>query len=244
MAAVVGLLRGMRAFGGGVGWVAGTPRVWVWAAVPVATALALVGLFGALGVHAAMLVARRVSGSGLGSGLLGVLLAIAAVLLAIIVGISLAQPLSGWALTRIVRAQERELGVVQAAEPPLLAATLGSLASAWFGLAVGVPLIALLTLAGWIFPPGAVVTLPLKAAVVGLLLAWDLLDYPLASRGLGLAARLSWCARDFGAVLGFGLTALLLFAVPGLGLVALPCGVAGAVRLVAARTQREAAEKE
>jgi hypothetical protein len=31
------------------------------------------------------------------------------------------------------------------------------------------------------------------------------------------------------------LAALLLFAVPGLGLLALPCGVAGAVRLVVVR---------
>jgi uncharacterized protein involved in cysteine biosynthesis len=68
------------------------------------------------------------------------------------------------------------------------------------------------------------------------LLAWDLLDYPLSSRGLGLAARLRWCVRNLGAVVGFGLAALVVFAIPGVGLVALPCGVAGAVRLVAARS--------
>ena len=67
--------------------------------------------------------------------------------------------------------------------------------------------------------------------VAALLLAWDLLDYPLELRGMGVTARFRWCARHFGAVLGFGLAAMLFFAVPGLGLLALPCGVAGATRL-------------
>jgi CysZ protein len=164
-----------------------------------------------------------------------VLLALAAVVLAIVIGVSLAQPLSGWALDGIVRAQERELGVAPATKPPLLATMLGSLASAWFGLAVGIPLIVVLTLAAWAFPPAGLVTVPLRVVIAAVLLAWDLLDYPLASHGLGVVARLRWCADHFSAVVGFGLAALLLFAVPGFGLLALPCGVAGAVRLVAYR---------
>jgi CysZ protein len=237
----MGLLRGIRAFVGGLRWVATTPRVWPRAAAPIATALVLVAVFGVLGARGAMAVAHRAFGEGLGAGFLGVLLALAAVVLAIVVGVSLAQPLSGWALAWIVRAQEHDLGIAYAAEPPVRPTMLGSLASALLGLAVGVPLVALLTLATWAFPPDAIVTVPLKAVVAAVLLAWDLLDYPLTSRGLDVRARLKWCASDFGAVVGFGLAALFLFAIPGLGLVALPCGVAGAVRLAAERTQRDEA---
>jgi CysZ protein len=197
-----------------------------------ATALVLIAAFGVLGVRGAMTVAHRALGDGLGAGFVGLLLACAAVVLAIVIGVSLAQPLSGWALDGIVRAQERELGVAPVEKPPFLATLLGSLGSALLGLAVGVPLIALLTLAAWVFPPAALVTVPLKVVVAAVLLAWDLLDYPLALHGVGVVARLKWCAHHFGAVVGFGLAALLLFAVPGFGLLALPCGVAGAVRLV------------
>ncbi|MGO9833442.1 MAG: EI24 domain-containing protein [Polyangiaceae bacterium] len=236
----VGFFRGMAAFVGGVGWIASTPRLWLRAAAPMATALVLVGAFGVLGVRGAMSIAHRALGDGLGAGFVGMLLAFAAVVLAIVMGVSLAQPLSGWALDGIVRAQERELGSAPATKPPLLASMLGSLASALLGLAVGVPLIVMLTLAAWVVPPAGLVTVPLKLVVAAVLLAWDLLDYPLALHGLGVVARLKWCAHHFSAVVGFGLAALLLFAVPGFGLLALPCGVAGAVRLVADRAPREA----
>jgi CysZ protein len=239
-AAIVAFFRGIAAFVGGVGWIATTPRLWLRAAAPMATALVLVGAFGALGVRGALSVAHLAMGDGLGAEFVGVLLALTAVVLAIVMGVSMAQPLSGWALDGIVRAQERELDVAPAAKPPWLATMLGSLASALLGLAVGVPLIVVLTLAAWAFPPAVLITVPLKAVVAALLLAWDLLDYPLALHGVGVVARLKWCAHHFGAVLGFGLGALLLFAVPGFGLLALPCGVAGAVRLVAGPLRREA----
>jgi hypothetical protein len=167
-----------------------------------ATALVLVGAFGALGVRGALSVAHLAMGDGLGAEFVGVLLALTAVVLAIVMGVSMAQPLSGWALDGIVRAQERELDVAPAAKPPWLATMLGSLASALLGLAVGVPLIVVLTLAAWAFPPAVLITVPLKAVVAALLLAWDLLDYPLALHGVGVVARLKWCAHHFGAVLG------------------------------------------
>jgi CysZ protein len=231
--AVVGLFRGVAAFFGGVGWVVTTPRIWPRAIVPVTTALALIAALGVLGVRGATALTHRALGDGLGAGFVGVLLALAALVLALVVGVAFAQPLSGWALDGIVHVQEHDLGIAPARRPPFLTTMLGSLGSAVLGLALGVPLIVLLTLAGWLFPPAALVTIPLKAVIAGLLLAWDLLDYPLASRGLGVGARLRWCAGHLGAFTGFGLAALLLFAVPGIGLLALPCGVAGAVRLVA-----------
>lgn len=229
----MGLLRGGAAFFGGVTWVITTPRVWARAIVPMATALVLIATFGVLGVRGAMTVAHRALGDGFGAGFVSVLLAVAALVLALVVGVALAQPLSGWALEGIMSAQERDLGVVPAPRPPYSATMLGLLASSLLGLAVGVPLIVLLTVGAWILPPAAVVTIPVKVVIAALLLAWDLLDYPLASRGLGVGARLRWCARNLGALVGFGLAALVLFAVPGIGLLALPCGVAGAVRLAA-----------
>jgi uncharacterized protein involved in cysteine biosynthesis len=63
------------------------------------------------------------------------------------------------------------------------------------------------------------------------MVAWDLVDYPLAMHGAGIGDRLRFAGRTFGSFLGFGLAATLFFAVPGLGLLALPCGVAGATRL-------------
>jgi CysZ protein len=229
----VGPFRGAAAFFGGVGWVVTTPRIWPRAIVPVATALVLIGVLGVLGVRGAMAVTHRAFGDGLGAGFVGVLLALAALVLALVIGVALAQPLSGWALEGIMRVQEQDLDIAPAARPPVLATMLGSLASSLLGLAVGVPVIVLLTLAAWLFPPAVVVTVPIKVTIAALLLAWDLLDYPLASRGLGVGARLRWCAHNLGALAGFGLAALLLFAVPGIGLLALPCGVAGAVRLAA-----------
>jgi CysZ protein len=237
----MGFFRGAGAFVGGVLWLARTPPLWPLAAAPAVTALVLVVALGVLGVEGAVAVAHRAVGEGLGAGFLGALLGLVAVLLSIVVGFSLAQPLSGWALGGVVRARERELGVAPAAEPPWLATMLASLASSLLGLAVGVPVIVILTLAAWLFPPAVVVTMPLKAAVAAVMLAWDLLDYPLASHGVGVAARLRWCARDLGELVGFGLAALVLFAVPGLGLLALPCGVAGAVKLVADRPLRNSA---
>jgi CysZ protein len=200
---------------------------------PVAVAFVLIVGLAVGGVYGAWAVAHHALGDGLAAGLLGVVLAMAAVLLAIVVGVSLAQPLSGWALDAIVRAQMQALGVALPPERPLLRTTAQSLQSSLLALAAGVPLLVLLTAVGWLVPPAAVVTLPVKTLIAGLLLAWDLLDYPLALRGMAVRARIRWCWRNFRAVAGFGLAAALMFAVPGIGLLALPCGVAGATRLVA-----------
>jgi CysZ protein len=226
-----GFFGGIAAFFGATGWIASSPRLWPRALVPVITALVLVVTLGWFGAREALALAHRAFGEGVAAGFAGVLGVIAAVLLALVIAVSLAQPLSGWALEGIVRAQEEALGVPPGRPPPYFRAMLASLASALLALVVGIPTIALLAIAGWVFPPAAVVTVPLKVLVAALLLAWDLLDYPLASRDMGARARLRWCGAHFGAVLGFGLSALLVTTVPGLGLLALPCGVAAAVRL-------------
>jgi CysZ protein len=83
-----------------------------------------------------------------------------------------------------------------------------------------------------LFPPAAVMTVPLKFLVGGWLTAWNLLDYPLGLRGLGVRDSVRWLARHFWAVTLFGTTWWSLALVPGVLLVLLPMGVAGATRLV------------
>ena len=216
---------GAGAFFRGMGFVVSTPSIWPRAMVPMLAALCLFAGFAALGILGATLLAH---------GVLVVLLAVPALLLALLLALSLAQPLSGWALDGIVRAQRRDLGLPELPATSVGGAMLSSLGSALLALAIGAPVIALLTLVGWFVPPAMVVTLPLKVLVGALMVAWDLVDYPLAMHGAGIGDRMRFAWRHFGSFLGFGLAATLFFAVPGLGLLALPCGVAGATRLVKA----------
>lgn len=217
---------GAGAFFQGMAFVVSTPSIWPRAMVPVLAALVLFGGFAALGILGATLLTH---------GVLVVLLAVPALLLALLLALSLAQPLSGWALDGIVRAQRREMGLPELPVTSVGGAMLSSLGSALFALAIGAPVIAILTLVGWFVPPAMVVTLPLKVLVGSLMVAWDLVDYPLAMHGAGIGDRMRFAWRHFGSFLGFGLAATLFFAVPGLGLLALPCGVAGATRLVSPR---------
>lgn len=215
---------GAGAFFLGMAFVVSTPRVWLRALVPVVLAFILFGGLAAAGILAAAHATH---------GVLVVLLALPAVLLALVLALSLAQPLSGWALDGIVRAQRAEMGLPDLPHAPLLPTMLASAGSALLALSLGTPLIAGLTLVGWLFPPAVFVTVPLKVVVGALMVAWDLVDYPLAMQGASLGDRARFAWTRFGSFLGFGLAATLFFAVPGLGLFALPCGVAGAARLVA-----------
>jgi CysZ protein len=218
----MGFFSGAGSFFQGMAFVVSTPRVWPRAAVPMLVALAVFAGFIALGIFGATRWTH---------GVYVVLLAIPVVLLALVLALTLAQPLSGWALDGIVRAQRRELGLPELPSGGVVAAMLSSLGAALLGLAIGTPLIVLLTVVAWVAPPAVFVTVPLKILVGALMIAWDLVDYPLAMRGTRLGDRLRWAGRNFGAFCGFGLAATAFFAVPGLGLLALPCGVAGAARL-------------
>ena len=60
---------------------------------------------------------------------------------------------------------------------------------AWGG-GFGLPALLALTVASFLLPPLVFITVPLKVVVVGLLAAWDFLDYPFSLRSMGLRARL------------------------------------------------------
>jgi CysZ protein len=75
---------------------------------------------------------------------------------------------------------------------------------------------------GLVVPGGQIVAGPALAALSMLFLALDYTSYTFDRRGLRFADKRRWLRRHPGASLGFGAAALLLCALPGLNLVALP----------------------
>jgi CysZ protein len=233
----VGLFGGMGALFESIGWLVTTPSVWGWAIIPVAIAVLLMTSLSVLGVWGSDLLVNHLLSGGsawaeVGACLLKALAFALAIVVALLVALALAQPLSGFALEAIARAQERKLGGTE--WPKQKSAFLRSLGVNLTSLALGLPILAILTLVDLIFPPAATVCVPLKFVVSALMIAWDFLDYPLSVRGLSIGARLTWIRTHFLATLGFGLAAGFVLLVPGVGLLLLPVGVAGAARLVVA----------
>jgi CysZ protein len=233
----VGVGDGVSAFFGGFGFIIGTPSAWGWALVPMLVAAALLGVTGTLGVWGATALHHHMHAEGAlaaaGAAVLYVLLIAIAIVLAFAVACALAQPLSGFALERLAKKQERALG----REPREHSDSFGvsifrTLRVTLVSLAVGLPIIALLALVTLLFPPASVVTVPLKFFVVAMMVAWDFLDYPLGVRGARVRERLDFVGHNFGSVAVFGMLCALLLLVPGLGLVVLPAGVCGATRLL------------
>lgn len=232
---MLGFFTGVGAFFQGVRFIVRTPRLWGLALVPAVTAMSIAVALVLTGGHFALAWAHSALGEGFAEKLVAAGMILVVVLLAVVLAISLAQPLSGWALEAIVHAQADAIGAEQLDPPPLLWAAIRSAVSSLSALLIGIPTIAALAMVGWVVPPAAIVTIPLKFTLTALLLAWDLLDYPMGLRRISLGQRVVWCARHLGAVLGLGFAAALFFAIPGLGLLALPCGVAAATRLTASR---------
>lgn len=233
------LVHGARSFVRGARWLLGHPKHWPHAVVPALLALVLVTAFAGVGVWAAWHFSAPLRGDGsVLWQVLGTLEAIALGALAVgvgaLLGLSLAQPASGWALDSISRSLDASLGGADRPDDGWFATAWRGLRVTLAGLAVSLPVFALLLLVDVLFPPAIVVTLPLKFVVGALVVAWDLLDYPFGLRGVRVRDRLRFMRANFRAVLGFGACASLVLLVPGVGLlVLLPLGVAGATQLVA-----------
>ncbi len=225
----LGFFAGVRALFGGLGFVVTTPGTWPWATVPVVLAALLFGGSTALAIWGGgELAARLVDPThDVYRWALKIVLWIVGIVIGFLVSLSLAQPVSGFALEAIARKQERALGGPTWPDQPFVRGVLRSLA-----------LLAAITL---LFPPASVVTVPLKLIVTGLAAAYDLLDYPFSVRGVDVAARIAFMRANFWAVLGFGVSAAALLLIPGMALFLLPFGVAGAARLVVAGDRRPAA---
>lgn len=231
---------GLEAFVGGIGFVVSTPRVWGPALVPVTMFLLLFcGLLG-LALWGSHHLSTRLIGPApgvwgqVGYWCLMIALVAAAILAAMVAALSLAQPLSGFALESIAHAQEIALMGTAVPKTSFFLSLVSTSKAVVVALLVGGTLLALLFLISFLFPPAAVVTVPLKVLVCGWMLAWDFIDYPLAMRGVGLWGRFAWVGRNFTAFTLFGVLWALLLVAPGMGLVILPMGVAGATRLVVA----------
>jgi CysZ protein len=96
-----------------------------------------------------------------------------------------------------------------------------------FALPVGVLLFAV----EFLFPAAAVVTTPLKFLVTAMMVAWNLVDYPLTLRGMRVRERLALVRVEWLSFLGFGLGFAAAFWIPCCGIVLLPVGVIAATQL-------------
>jgi CysZ protein len=232
----LGFFDGVRAPFAGLGFIVSTPGMWPLALVPVVVVLALTALLGWGGVEAmrALLHAYlpALASDVWWAYVVRVLSYAVAVMVAAVLSVALAQPLSGPALERIVRAQERALGVREHPDDRALASMLRSVRVNLVSLLVGGVVIVVLLIVDVAFPPATVVTVPLKFVVSAFVLSWDVLDYPLGLRQRDVGQRLAWFRTNFAAVSGFGLALSVLFLVPCAGLLLLPAGVAGGARLV------------
>jgi CysZ protein len=228
-----GFADGLGALFSGFGFVITTPAVWPLAIVPAAVALGVTALLGGAAVHVISPVIRDHLGttSVLLTQAAEVVAGVIAVAAAAAVGFSLAQPLSGPALSRIVRRAEIAAG--GQAWPATGVVT--DVGRAFESLAVsygfGLPLLAALWTVTFLFPPASVVTFPLKLLVLALLAAWDLCDYPLSVRDRPVRERVAFLRRNLGAMVGFGAGIALVSLVPCVLVLILPAGVAGAARL-------------
>ncbi len=234
----LGVGDGLAGFLGGVGFVIVTPGVWLYALVPV-TVLLLLACGGCVGgpwaawETAFHFIDKEAGGWKQAEGwLLTVLLALLFVVLGLLAALALAQPLSGFALDAISHAQEKALTGRASPKPSALASAWNAFKIGLVSFVCGMPFLVGLTVIALLFPPAAFVTIPLKILVFGWMLAWDFVDYPLTMRALGLGARLDWVGRNFFAFTAFGVLWALLVVVPGLVLLLLPMGVAGATQLV------------
>lgn len=239
-----GFVDGFKAPFQGFAFIAKNPPVWPLALVPMAIALGLFILTGYLCVKLVPSMTETwFDGTTLPPTLVSIVTIVAtalSLLLAALIAFGLAQPLSGPALERIVRRAEALEGAPSWPPTSALQDIARSLASLIVSYAFGLPILALLFLLNFVFPPAAVVTFPLKLATTALLLAWDFFDIPLSIRGRPVGQRVAFVKRNAVVMLGFGVGLSLLTLVPCAFLLILPAGVAGGARLCARIEQAEA----
>lgn len=234
----IGISSALKAFAGGIGFVLTTPTVWPWATVPAAIMLMLMcgvtglGWWGAAELLASLFGPQRDTWGAIGYWVLMIIAGVVVLLLAMLAALTLAQPLAGFALEKIAHAQEYKLTGFRRPSMSYFASLWLNLRTVTFAVVLGGSALALLFAVNLFYPPAAIVTVPLKFLVCSWIFAWDFIDYPLGLRGLGVRARLRWVFRHFGAFTVFGALWAAICVVPGIALVLLPMGVAGATRLL------------
>lgn len=233
-----GFWTGLAAVPRGFGFLLQTPRAWPFAWVPALVLSALTWLLVEACLHwvrpAVLGLMPSPSSAVLryGTEALGWLATLAVALFGFIVALNLTPPLCAPALERIVGLCEERVGAP--ARRPLgffSEMACGARATLTAALFTG-PLVVLAWIVELLLPPAAFVTVPLKLLLVALGLAWNLLDYPLTLRGIGMRERLRFVRHEWRATLGFGLGFALLFWLPCLNVALLPVGVAAATDLL------------
>jgi CysZ protein len=232
-------VRGIRYFFGGAGFVAAQTWLWGFVLIPMLLTSGVLAGLGWLATEwitssspviarqqgkldfVASWLHREVTPASL-TPVLAVSLVVAAVV----------QPLSAIALDIVTREQvwkaaRRVWAGDDASDVPFrsLEATICSLAAA-------LPALVLLSVAAFRYPKAWHVIGLLALVISGLALAWNFLEYPLSQRDLSFSERIRWLRRHFGAVLGFGAACAVVLVLPGVGLIVIPAGVAGATRLM------------
>jgi CysZ protein len=237
-------------FFGGIGFVLTTPRLWGLAVIPAVVLVLLFGgflalcIWGAASFDATLFGHDRGTWGAVGYWTLLVFLIFIGILIALLLALAFAEPLSGFALERISRAQTEAITGTHPKLPSLFASIWLSLCAVLFAVALGGSALVVLFVVNVFYPPAVVVTVPLKVLVCSWMLAWDLLDYPLGLRGMGLWKRLKWVIRHFGAFTLFGFLWASMAVIPGVVLVLLPMGVAGATQMVLRDDPRSSNESE
>lgn len=155
-----------------------------------------------------------------------------AVYVSLLFSLLVAPTLSAPALERLVRLAEDKLKAPP--RPPQ---------SVWFEFACGLKAQAfiggltlscsgVLWVVGSLAPALGPFIVVVQSAIVGCAVAWNLLDYPLTLRGLGVRQRWGLLVRNPKIVCTFGLPFAALFWLPGLGVALLPVGVVAATQVV------------
>ena len=230
-----GLVAGAGAMLTGLGIIVKTPALWPLALVPAAIGTAIAAALSAVAIGwIPSLVAQWLGQGHATLGVIaGVLATVIAIVFALVVGFGLAQPLSGFALEKIVHHVEATEGAPAWPQTSFFVNLKRSLVSVAVSWAFGLPVLALLMLVNVVVPPAVVVTVPLKLVVVALLVSWDLCDYPLSIRGVPIRERVAFMGRNAAAMVGFGFGLALISLLPCALFLAIPAGVAGATRLIA-----------
>jgi uncharacterized protein involved in cysteine biosynthesis len=229
---------GLRAFWSGVVFIVTSPRLWFYAIVPagmlifVTVLITALLLWGGVSLETRWLGQPESTWGKIFGWIINIFLFLLSFLTALVVGLSVAQPLSCFALEAISHAQEKELTGRASPAASKLASMISTAKAVSLALAVGIPILTVLFVVNLFFPPAAVVTVPLKFVVCSWLLAWDFIDYPMGLRGMSLRARLGWVWQNFDAFSAFGMAWTALVFIPGFVLLLLPMGVAGATQML------------
>lgn len=226
-----GLTLGVRAALRGLGMLFSTPRRLLLCLLP--AVLAAVAMFAAasfLALHLSWLWGRIADYSGTGAGhtLLAVLLSVLAV--GVIAGVMAAAFLGIVAVASapVSNALSLQAEVACGSAPPEL--TMGQEAvetarSIWHALLrLAVYLLSVLALsaAAVVFPPLALLTVPLSLVSTGAYLVYDLLDPTLSRRCLGFADKWRFMAAHWGACTGLAAVSMVVLWIPLAGLLLWP----------------------